>query len=145
MVLRWFSRKPDAASIDLQSPAYVDKGHEKFGLAIVGESRYQDALARVVRSATVDRDGRRMVKVIVQREPTNPFDPNAIRIAHPTHGTLGYLSREDAERYNSRIAPFEEAGLTVTCTAALAGGTRDKPNIGAWLNLLWPTKANWDM
>ena len=112
-------------------------------MAIVGESHYQDALTRAVRSATVDRDGMRMVKVLVQREPTNPFDPNAIRIAHSTFGTLGYLSREDAKRYNSRIAPYEDAGLTITCTAALFGGTRDKPSIGAWLNLPWPTKANW--
>ena len=144
MPLRWFGRSTATAPVNSTPATHIDKGQERFGLEIVGESHYQDALRRSLKSAS-DSHGRKVVRVLVQREPTNAFDPDAIRISHPTHGLLGYLSRGEAKRYTSHIARFEAAGLTVTCTAMLAGGSRDKPSIGAWLNLPWPTKANWTL
>ncbi len=53
-----------------------------FDVEVVGESHYQDALAQVcggrgVESAQYD------CTAVLRAEPTNPYDPNAIRIETP--------------------------------------------------------------
>jgi hypothetical protein len=82
-------------------------------LSIVGESHYQDALAKVSRVATSaepylpELKGR--AKGIAQREPDrlwfraglfrepdNPYDPHAVAIHATGVGLVGYLDRDAA-------------------------------------------------
>ena len=52
--------------------------------------------------------------------------------------TIGYLSRENAKRYQEALELWEGEGYHVRCQAALAGGGGRKESIGAWLDLAQP-------
>ena len=69
-------------------------GHET--LEVVGESFYQDALWVIV-GRTVE-PVREPVTAILEPEPTNPYDANAIQVIIDRH-PVGHLSREDARHY----------------------------------------------
>jgi hypothetical protein len=122
---------PSAASTqDPQSPVTFDIGSPKgeCHFNIVGESNYQGRL-RNISSA-----GRSFMAVLM-REPTNAFDPNAIRVVAEGADTIGYLSREDAIYYApvfKLLARHDRVGM---CRARLTGGTDEKPNFGVLLNL----------
>lgn len=122
-----------------------DEGREfnagcgQFGLEVVGESQYQPAILRASRSAR-RQAGRRIIRVRVEREPTNPYDPQAVRVISNDGETVGYLSRESASSYQKALTEFEKAGLTVTCAASLFGGDAEKPTLGLYLDLLFPKK-----
>lgn len=72
-------------------------------LPIVGESFYQERLERYVRT----RDGRGVthgnLTAMLQPEPTNPKDKNAVRVllrdAEGNGAHVGYLGRADAKLY----------------------------------------------
>jgi hypothetical protein len=122
-----------------------DERHEinascgQFGLEVVGESHYQSAIVRASRQAR--RVGeRRIIRVRVEREPTNPHDPQAVRIVSNHGETLGYLPRESASSYQKALMEFEKAGLAVTCAASLYGGDPERPAVGLYLDLLFPKK-----
>lgn len=108
---------------------------DAFPLEIVGESNYQPALKR----ARAQSDGHsRIVNVSVVREADNPYDGNAVKVVNANGDTIGYLARPEAARY----APvMDRKGMAeIACRALLLGGTRDKPSIGAWLNLPEPER-----
>jgi hypothetical protein len=109
-------------------------------LAVVGESHRQDAL-RTLSMGTTDatpyRDelvdfaakvaeeepDRRWFRAVLVREPDNPHDPQAIAVHAQHGGLLGYLSREDAERYAQVFKSLEKRGFeAAACPAMLMGG-----------------------
>ena len=69
----------------------------------VGESNYQDALLRHGSGRSVDGVRSTMHQALLMREPGNRYDRNAIAIylRDPAGRAdiVGYLSREDALRY----------------------------------------------
>lgn len=132
MVWPW-SRKPKGERRE------VNAGCGQFGLEVVGESRYQPAIRRASKQA--HRQGElRVIRVWVEREPTNPYDPKAVRVVSCDGETIGYLSRESASSYQKALTEFEKAGLRVTCGASLFGGDAEKPTVGLYLDLLFPKK-----
>ena len=96
-----FSRKPKQAEV----AEWLIIGEDgDWNYDIVGESKYQPAIAKAV-SQYGDIDARssgRLVldtgEVAVQPEPTNPYDPMALRVSIDG-ATVGYITREDAERF----------------------------------------------
>lgn len=99
-------------------------------LEVVGESRYQDALWRIV-------GGRRRepvryeTKAVLEPERDNTYDPNAIKVL--IDGALvGYLSREDAASYRPGLLRLMESSPTgcVALAAAIVGGGPRSNGIG---------------
>jgi hypothetical protein len=109
---------PSASVSWLQLPA-LNPGP---AIDIAGESHYQDALERVGgggRNAFGVRN--QLITVELVREPTNPYDPNAVKIQADGHH-LGYLPREDAPRFHAVIGKLTAKDRPATCRARLTGG-----------------------
>ena len=53
--------------------------------------------------------------VMVELEPNNKYDPNAVRV-DAGQATIGYIPREDAEEFGKELATL---GGTATCSAKL--------------------------
>lgn len=92
-------------------------------LNVVGEARYQEALTALAggkrrESQAIATNG------VVEREPANPFDANAVRVLIAGQ-VVGYLARGDAAQY----APtFDAIGLlAMPCPAEIRGGWQAGP------------------
>ncbi len=131
---------------------------------VVGEGSYQGTLERIGGGKTIDgmRDRDHMALLIP--EPTNPYDPNAVRVVlipsapGAPAGSIGYLSREDAVAYRPIIDYLAAWGQVMAARASLEGGwdrgSNDRGNIGVILHVstvadCWaelakePPKASW--
>ncbi|MBX3431308.1 MAG: hypothetical protein KF779_17110 [Hyphomonadaceae bacterium] len=113
------------------------EGPGTFAIDVVGVSRRQDVLARVVER---DRRGGRTVTIDVTLvlEDTNPHDANAVRVE--IEGDLvGYLSRENARRYRADLAAAGQPAATVGCKARIVGGfetsSGERAHLGVRLDL----------
>jgi hypothetical protein len=108
-------------------------------LPVVGESYRQDALRAVARIGTdatpfleelddyareaAETEGRRWFRAALVREPNNPKDPQAVAVHASGIGCVGYLTREDAARYEQVFASAAKRGFTaLACPAMLTGG-----------------------
>jgi hypothetical protein len=109
-------------------------------LGIVGESYRQDELhalsgrttdAGPFRQDLVDyaaevadnEPDRRWFMAVLTREPDNPKDRQAIAVHAQGGGKLGYLKREDAQRYGRVLQSLEKRGYeAAACPAMLTGG-----------------------
>ena len=80
--------------------------------------------------ATFPKRSARGFSARLYAETDNPHDPNAVAVLGPSGQTLGYLPRAIAARSHQGIA----ASDGVRVTAALIGGTPDKPFIGVMLS-----------
>jgi len=99
-------------------------------LEVVGESRYQDSLWRIVGGRRRD-SVRYETEAVLEPEPDNPYDPNAIRVL--VDGNLiGYLSREDAAAYRPGLLRLMEESPTgrVALEAQIVGGGPRRDGIG---------------
>lgn len=132
-------------------------------LAVVGESRTQDALRRVAARATdcapylddlsgrarrvaESEPGRKWFRAVLVPEPGNKYDPNAISVYADGVGRIGYLSREDALDYQPVFAALRAQGAAVcTCPAMLTGGGPGKSSYGAVLCLSDPERVLADL
>jgi len=92
-------------------------------LAVVGESQYQDALARIGEKIQT-------CSATLLPEPSNPFDGNAV-VVQIDGMTVGYLCRADARRYQRRLLALT---VPMQVPAKLIGGTADKPSYGVLLD-----------
>jgi hypothetical protein len=109
----------------------VDVG-DKSGLCdfnIVGESNYQGRLRKVC------EESGRTFTAIVMVEPTNAYDPNAVRVATEGGDTIGYLAREDTVRYKPLFDLLARHGHHGGCRARLIGGEGEKRSFGVMLSL----------
>jgi hypothetical protein len=93
---------------------------------VVGEGSHQGSLERLAGGRTIDGGRNRDHVAMLLPEPTNPYDPAAVRVVVITDGgvgaTIGYLSREDAVAYRPVIDRVAADGKVVACRASLSGG-----------------------
>jgi len=73
-------------------------------LRVVGESHYQDALS-AAKTSLADDDQPVLMATLVP-EPMNSHDSNAVMVIIEPFGQIGYLARESAKRYVSRLRPI---------------------------------------
>jgi hypothetical protein len=99
-------------------------------LEVVGESRYQDALWKIVGGRRGD-PVRYETEAVLEPEPDNPHDANAIKVL--IGGTVvGYLSREDAATFRPGLLGLMEVSPTarVALEASIVGGGPRADGIG---------------
>ena len=117
-------------------------------LNVVGESAYQGTLERIGGGRTIDGCALRDHTVVLVPEPSNRYDPHAVRVVcvpfsdSKASGLVGYLSREDALAYRPVIDRVASVGKLVACAASLTGGwdrgAEDRGHIGVRLHLDTP-------
>ena len=91
-------------------------------IEIVGESHYQTAIARC-------RTGER---VLLIRQPDNPYDKNAVAVTRTDGAILGYISRDEARGF----AKLLDSGHKIYAEIhGIYGGSSDKPSFGIWLDV----------
>lgn len=114
---------PKHRAIPSPGPAdfrYLGSNRAQAGLKIVGTSHYQREIAALVgkpRSGGVEVSFR----AILEAEPTNAHDPNAIRVSH-LGTTLGYLPAKSTAAFHkaTKLAGFE--GKKGNATIIATGG-----------------------
>jgi len=129
------------------SVVMFDQQRQDAELPIVGESYRQEQLARFVRTRGQRGVTHGNLTAVLQPEPTNPKDKNAIRIllrdAEGNGAHVGYLGREDAKLYGP-IVRYLSPRLIQT-RARLIGGwvdpVRGDGSIGVLLNLGTPSEV----
>lgn len=84
---------------------------------VVGESFYEQALQRIVRSTDDDAI---IIPVHVVHTPNNKWDKNAVAIMSE-HGQIGSLPKGDAARYAPRMAMLQARGITLRAHARVWG------------------------
>ena len=117
---------------------------ERFETEIVGESHYQSSIIRCVRSGSgYEEAGLRAnadFDVRLIREPTNPYDVNAVIVASVTGATLGYLARDLAAEF-APVLDRLEGRAVVQCPARAYGRREDTAsiwNFGIWIDVPEP-------
>lgn len=115
---------------------------------VVGESNYQDALARVSGGRTGDGPANPAQVAVLWPERNNRYDRNAIAVKI-TGRTVGYLSRDNAVRYQAVVRWADAHDRTVACNATVTGGWDrgggDKGSFGVVLHLGSPAECILDM
>ena len=108
-----------------------------YGVAVVGESNYQSALALVAGRGATGYDGVRCVAMLVP-EASNPHDPQAVAIRVEGR-TVGYLAADDAVRFRLRLGQFAMPNKPTECGALIRGGGKaldgSKRPYGIWLDI----------
>lgn len=62
----------------------------------------------------------------LEREPDNPYDPNAIRVLDADENFLGFVAAKNALHVASEIAPYMDNGHNTRVTV-IEGGTSYSP------------------
>lgn len=108
-------------------------------LPVVGESNYQPALLSITGSSPGQDVACDCIAELVP-EPMNPHDPNAIMVKVEGR-CVGYLSRQNAVKFGSRIKAMIEAGQPTICNAFI-GCKPDtgNPNLGVSLEVVLQPK-----
>jgi len=86
-----------------------------------GESHYQAALEHIAGGRTCFGVHSPLVTAVLVREPTNPYDPNAVRVEADGR-PLGYVPKEDAPRFHAVLDKLAGQDRSATCRARLTGG-----------------------
>lgn len=120
----WKQHKTSKAASARASSASLDDDGDwgGFNTEVVGEASYK----RHLRTVFGPDEGRKHFDARLDPEPTNPHDPNAIKVS--IHGgTVGYLSRASAKRYGKKYGTRSQ-----TCGAVIV--SREGGH-GVWLDL----------
>lgn len=118
--------------------AYYLSSDAGFNLSIVGESNYQGTL-REVDAGRCEVGEAVVFRVLIEREPGNPYDAEAIVVRDEQSGdVVGYLSRKDARAYATVFNVLGTKRQCGLCRARLVGGTEEKPSYGVVLDLKHP-------
>ncbi len=89
-------------------------------MKIVGESHYQETLESIAGPKDAEPHWR-PVEIQLKREPTNPYDPNAVQCL--IDGKLvGYIDREDTLHLQDLLRRCEEQGQKTTVPGCIVGG-----------------------
>jgi hypothetical protein len=115
------------------------QGQGLFACPIVGESHYQKALELICGGRTEDGEDDRPVVACLNYEPTNRYDPQAVRVdigGFP----VGYLSRDMAKAFRRAVQKAGGEDLTEFEVAAVIRGgwdrgPDDRGHYGVWLDL----------
>jgi hypothetical protein len=114
---------------------------DDFWFDIVGEQSYSATLDELGRDE-LEAEGKVVLDFLVVPEPTNRYDPNAIRVAVEGQGTVGYFSREDAVEFAKLRELLIAQGAAGMCRGTLTGGWDADINIGVRL-AIQPSET-WD-
>jgi hypothetical protein len=129
LLRRLFARSSPRRPVRLETvEATLYPGNDP--LEVVGEARHQDELWKIVGGRRGD-PVRYETEAVLEPEPDNPFDPNAIKVL--IGGTVvGYLSREDAATFRPGLLDLMEASPTgrVALEASIVGGGPRADGIG---------------
>ncbi len=114
------------------------RGGGSYLLAVVGEAAYQDALDEICGGRTEEGHCRGAVAELVL-EDDNRHDPMAVRVAI-AGGTVGYLTRDKARKYRTRLTDLGAGPGPFSCPAEIRGGfLREGEDgvgyYGVWLDL----------
>ena len=97
--------QPGAREEATEEPLETIKPHQKrvfgtrdFYLGVAGTSHYQRAITAAI-SGKKSYKGTTYIPVVLQTEPDNPHDSNAVKVMTTNQETIGYLYREEAEAY----------------------------------------------
>lgn len=101
-------------------------------LSVVGESHYQETLARLS-DAPSHGEHRHGCTALLVLEPDNPHDPKAVMVQVDGE-CVGYLSRHNARRFGPKVQTMTEAGEPPICLAFIGRGP-DHPNLGVSLRI----------
>lgn len=145
LVDRLLGRQGTAGStlrpVPVVAPAVADRFAplpDDHHMKVVGESHCQDALRALAGRCAPGEDGRPSFSANLIPEPENQFDRNAVAVYGPT-GRLGYLAREDAERYRRTFDRLRAHGYAGgSCVGLLNGGEPGRPSYGVVLKLAYP-------
>jgi hypothetical protein len=130
LLVAWFGLRPLLRGFRSGLRGEGEERADGFWLEIVGEASYQRNLIKVAGPKHED-SAQVFANATVAYEDDNPHDPKAVRV--DIDGlTVGYLSREKARRWRSRVKMRQ-----VTCQAVIRGGWDrgggDHGNYGVWL------------
>ena len=91
-------------------------------LEVVGESFYQSNLWHLARARPGEERVREDIYAVLVAEDDNPYDANAVAVW--IDGLkVGYLSRENAQRYRPGLLAQQEArGMPIALAGVIAGG-----------------------
>lgn len=115
---------------------YVVQWDRSYRYDIVGESFHRDYLLRLMGAAPQEEQDADEVYVlaVLEREPTNPHDRNAVRV-QVRGGTVGHIPRGDAPKLGRLIADMEKAGGQCCVRARIGGGQYPGAPIGVRLDI----------
>jgi hypothetical protein len=88
---------------------------------VVGEASCQDALEAAAGGRTEDGARIPMVTAELVAEPTNPYDPGAVRV-DVAGRCVGYIPRDETARFHPLLRLLASEGKPATCRARLTGG-----------------------
>lgn len=103
-------------------------------LSVVGESHYQAALLAITGSSPGVEVAFDCIAELLP-EPTNPHDPHAVMVRIEGK-CVGYLSRQNAQKFGRRLKEMVDAGQPTICNAYI-GCKPDtgNPNLGVSLEV----------
>lgn len=115
-LLGWLTgRSSPRSRVDAALPGPGD-----FAVDVVGESRYQDALAIAAGGRTAD-GCEKIVDAVLVLEDSNPHDPKAVQVLIGGK-VCGYLSRDNARAYRKQLQRAGHPNITASCKAIIVGG-----------------------
>lgn len=77
-------------------------GTRDFHLGVAGTTNYGPAIKAAVAGQKQYGD-RSYIHVVLETEPENPYDPNAVRVMSLDKATIGYLYRDKAGEYRPAV------------------------------------------
>lgn len=112
---------------------------------VAGESHYQDALRQIAGEVSENEPQvRHTTEAILEPEPENPHDPNAVVVRIDGH-KVGYLPRAEAVAYGPMLKALTERGRAAAAEAVVAGRTdATTSNLGVFLRLPAPDEPPLD-
>jgi hypothetical protein len=94
----------------------------RYQVGLVGEARFQDAIAAEVRELHGVRGSSIDCTAELVLENHNRQDPSAVSV-RVKNRVVGYLARDAAATFRRRLAQHGRSGQTTTCDARIVGGT----------------------
>lgn len=98
---------------------YVGRGPGEFYFKVVGESFHQDALKRLYAAWNF---GTTTGRILIEREPDNPYDANAVAVLTSDREIIGHFPRAEAARYAPVLDHLSKAHRGFYCHGRLTGG-----------------------
>lgn len=114
--------------LDSSTGEAVDVGKGEFEQDVHGESHYQKALAKIA-GPRVAEGKEFKCKARLVREPSNPYDANAVQVIVEDR-LVGYLPRAEAKTFSHWCV--SKGAASVTCDALIVGGWDDGQSEGSY-------------